>query len=82
MIKVTAAVNGMACGMCEAHINDAVRKAFPKAKKVSSSKGKKQTSFIIDEPVDTEEVKAVINRTGYECVSVETSEYVKKGLFW
>lgn len=28
MFKITVGIEGMACGMCEAHINDAVRKAF------------------------------------------------------
>ena len=28
MEKITAEVSGMMCGMCEAHINDAVRKAY------------------------------------------------------
>ena len=27
MYKITVDVDGMACGMCEAHVNDAVRKA-------------------------------------------------------
>lgn len=30
MEKITVEVSGMMCGMCEAHINDAVRKAFPR----------------------------------------------------
>ena len=42
MWKYTIEVNGMMCGMCGVHINDAVRKAFP-VKKVTSSRGKKQT---------------------------------------
>ena len=29
MIRTTIKVSGMACSMCEAHINDAVRGAFP-----------------------------------------------------
>ena len=29
MWKYTVEVNGMMCGMCEAHVNDAIRKAFP-----------------------------------------------------
>ena len=29
MLKITVQVDGMMCGMCEAHVNDAVRKAFP-----------------------------------------------------
>lgn len=29
MVKITVRVEGMACGMCEAHINEVVRNAFP-----------------------------------------------------
>ena len=36
MVKITLDIEGMACGMCEAHVNDAIRKAFS-VKKVSSS---------------------------------------------
>ena len=39
MWKYTVEVNGMMCGMCEAHVNDAVRKACP-VKKVNSSRSK------------------------------------------
>ena len=28
MWKYTVQVDGMMCGMCESHVNDAVRKAF------------------------------------------------------
>ena len=42
MWKYTVEVNGMMCGMCEAHVNDAVRKACP-VKKVNSSRSKNQT---------------------------------------
>ena len=28
MVKTTVEVTGMACGMCEAHVNDAIRDAF------------------------------------------------------
>ena len=38
MEKITVEVSGMMCGMCEAHINDAVRKAFPDVEKVNSSR--------------------------------------------
>ena len=36
MVKITVGIDSMACGMCEAHINEAVRNAFP-VKKVTSS---------------------------------------------
>ena len=41
MWKYTIQVDGMMCGMCESHVNDAVRKAFP-VKKVTSSRSKKR----------------------------------------
>ena len=40
MKQITLKVDGMMCGMCESHVNEAVRKAFPKAKKVTSSHSK------------------------------------------
>ena len=43
MIETVVKVDGMMCGMCESHVNDAVRKAFPEAKKVASSHTKAQT---------------------------------------
>ena len=45
MYKITLDVDGMACGMCEAHVNDAVRKAF-QVKKVTSSHSKGRTEII------------------------------------
>ena len=41
MWKYTVQVNGMMCGMCESHVNDAVRKAF-RWKKVNSSRSQKR----------------------------------------
>lgn len=51
MIKTTVTVDGMACGMCEAHINDAVRANF-KVKKVDSSHKKGITEIIAEQPID------------------------------
>ena len=81
MYRTTLEVRGMSCGMCEAHINDVVRKTFPQAKKVSSSVRKKQTTFLTEEPVEIDVIKKAIGATGYECLSGRTEEYVKKGLF-
>ena len=49
MTKYTLVVDGMMCGMCESHVNDAVRKAFP-VKKVTSSHSRKQTVVVAEEP--------------------------------
>ena len=45
MVKMILDVDGMACGMCEAHVNDAVRKGF-QVKKVTSSHSKGTTEII------------------------------------
>lgn len=39
MTQITIKIDGMMCGMCESHVNDAVRRAFP-VKKVTSSHAK------------------------------------------
>ena len=31
MVKIPVGIDGMACGMCEAHINEAVRKVIAEA---------------------------------------------------
>lgn len=51
MIKTVLKVNGMMCGMCEAHMNDLVRKNF-KVKKVTSSVKDGETVVISEENLD------------------------------
>ena len=80
MVKITLAIEGMACGMCEAHINEAVRNAF-QVKKVSSSYTKKQTVIIAEKDISEQELKNVIVKAGYDAVSVSSEPYEKKGLF-
>lgn len=81
MIKTTLKIEGMMCGMCEAHICDAIRNAVPSAKKVSASRGKKEAVFLTEDSVDQELMRSVIDATGYTCLGVESSPYEKKGLF-
>ena len=81
MIKTTMKIDGMMCGMCEAHICDAIRKAIPEAKKVTASKSKKEASFLTNEAVDNDYLKAAINATGYTCLGIASVPYEKKGLF-
>ena len=57
MVKIVLDVEGMACGMCEAHVNDAVRKAF-RVRKVTSSHAKGKTEIIAEQPLDEERLKA------------------------
>ena len=80
MVKITLAIEGMACGMCEAHINEAVRNTF-QVKKVSSSHTKKQTVIIAEKDIPEQELKNVVAEAGYDAVSVSSEPYEKKGLF-
>lgn len=80
MTKYTVMVEGMQCGMCEAHVNDAVRRALP-VKKVTSSHAKKQTVILSEEPISEATLQKIIHDTGYHVLSVESEPYEKKGLF-
>ncbi len=81
MIKTTVKVDGMMCGMCESHVNDAVRKAF-QVNKVTSSHSKGETVIISDGPVDESRLKTAISATGYEVKGITLEPYEKKkGLF-
>ena len=79
MTRTTVQVSGMVCGMCEAHVNDAVRSAFP-VKKVSSSRSRGETVIESDTPLDHEKLRQVINNTGYLMLSASEEEMTKKSL--
>ena len=81
MNKVTVKIEGMMCGMCEAHIADTIRRAFPGAKKVSASRKHGEATFLSEQEIDLEKLKKAIEETGYTFVSVATEPYVKRGLF-
>lgn len=80
MWKYTIQVDGMMCGMCEIHVNDAVRKAFP-VKKVTSSRSKKETVVITEMELDQETLRAAISATGYDVGEIRRESWHKKGLF-
>ena len=77
MIETTVKVDGMMCGMCEAHVNDAVRKACP-VKKVSSSRSKNQTVILSETELDTEVLMNAIRGTGYEVGAIQKEPYKKE----
>ena len=57
MIQTTVKISGMACSMCEAHINDTIRGTF-KVEKVSSSHTKGETVILSREPLDEAALRA------------------------
>ncbi len=80
MIQTTVQVSGMACSMCEAHINDTIRTAFP-VEKVSSSHSKGETVILSQAPLDENALRAAIDATGYTGGEISTAVYEKKGFF-
>ena len=80
MIQTTVQVSGMACSMCEAHVNDAVRSAL-NVKKVTSSHAKGETVILSDEPLDADKLRETINATGYQVGDISSAPYEKKGPF-
>ena len=80
MVKITMGIDGMMCGMCEAHMNDAVKNSF-KVKKVESSHEKKCTVIVASENIDEQKLGEVVASVGYKMTSYKSEPYEKKGLF-
>ena len=80
MIQTTIRISGMACSMCEAHINDTIRRAFP-VEKVSSSHIKGETVILSREPLDEAALRTAIDATGYTAGEIRAAPYERKGLF-
>ena len=78
MVKITLEVEGMACGMCESHVNDAVRRAFP-VKKVTSSHRKGETEILSEASLEEARLREVIGATGYTVSSVRQEPWKRKG---
>ena len=78
MYKTTVRIDGMMCSMCEAHVNDAVRRALP-VERVASSHTKNRTEIHSQQPLDEEALRKVIEATGYTVLDVRTEAYEKKG---
>ena len=80
MFRTTATIDGMMCGMCEAHVNDAIRDKLP-VKKVTSSHKKGETVIISEEKLTAEQIAAALDGSGYKVLSAVCEPYEKKGLF-
>ena len=79
MIETIVQVDVMMCGICESHINGAVRSHF-QVTKVSSSHTKGQTVIQSQEPLDREQLRQVIDATGYKVLDVVSRPVEKRGL--
>ena len=70
LITYRLEIHGMACGSCEAHVNDVIRRNF-KVKRVKSNHFKNRTIIQAKEELDIKKIKEVIASTGYELRNIE-----------
>lgn len=77
MVKTILDIDGMMCGMCESHMNDAIRNAF-EVEKVTSSHTKGTTEIISKEPLSRKALTEAVEKTGYKILEVNEEEYTKK----
>ncbi len=80
MVKTTIEVDGMMCGMCEAHINEVIRKNF-RIKKVAADRGKGRAVILSEEDLDPDLLRKAITDTGYTAGEIRTEPYEKRGIF-
>lgn len=80
MIRTIVGVDGMMCGMCEAHVNDAVRRAF-EVQSVKSSRRKKTCVIVSENELDQERLKKAIGEFGYDVTDIRVEPYERRGLF-
>lgn len=81
MIKVTVKIDGMMCGMCEAHVCAALRRVFPDAKKVKASRKHGEATFLVENAIDESAVQKAITDIGYTYVSATVEPYIKRRFF-
>ncbi|MBR3043503.1 MAG: heavy-metal-associated domain-containing protein [Oscillospiraceae bacterium] len=80
MYQTTVKFDGMICGMCESHVNDAIRNNMP-VKKVSSSHKKGETVIVSENKLTSEMITAALEGSGYTVMNVTCEPYEKKDFF-
>ncbi len=80
MVRITVHVEGMSCGMCEAHVNEAVRNAFP-VKRATSARQRKETVILAQQDIPEAALQSVIGKAGYLVVSASSEPYERRDLF-
>ena len=73
-MRTKAKVGGMMCGMCETHVQEAIRKTLPESSKVKADRKKGILEFCTPTAVAEEAVKKAIESIGYEYGGMESEE--------
>ncbi len=70
MKTITFKIDGMMCGMCEAHVNDTVRKTY-NVKKVKSNHRKGTCVIKCDDDAPVEKIAEAISNDGYRVLETK-----------
>lgn len=80
MKEFTIKIDGMMCGMCESHVNDAIRNVA-NVKKVTSSHKNGETVIVADDDFDLDKATSSITALGYKVGEITEKPYKKQGFF-
>ena len=81
MNKYILGIDGMRCGMCEAHVEETIRKNI-NVKKIKASHIKNNVIVITEENLTEDDFKKILDPTGYKVTSFERTVAVKKLFSW
>ncbi len=78
MVKITMNVEGMACPRCEAHMVQAIKKAF-NVKRITASHTARKCEIIAKEEIAESVILDAVKDTGYVVSGIKCEPYKK---FW
>ena len=81
MNKYILGIDGMRCGMCEAHVEETIRKNI-NVKKIKASHIKNNVIVITEENLTEDDFKKILDPTGYKVTSFERTVAVKTLFSW
>ena len=81
MNKYILGIDGMGCGMCEIHVEEALEKTL-KYKRIKASHIKNNVIIICEDNLTIEDFKKILDPTGYRVTSFERTVAVKKLFGW
>ncbi len=79
MNKIILKINGMKCGMCEAHVNNLFRTKL-NIKKIKSNHIKNETLIFTNLEISDDSLKNALENSGYTIESIKRED-AKKTIF-
>lgn len=73
MFEIKLTVDGMMCGMCESHVQDAIRN-HATVKKVKASRKDGSVLIVSPEALSEEQIHQILDPTGYRVTAYSCSE--------